>query len=93
MKIKAYHENMQGVIHGGAIASLADQAAVRAVQIRLIPGQTDKTIQMDMHYLAPSRGEHLIGEGLVQKMGKRIAFSDGEVSVISVPTDVLRHDK
>ena len=79
MKIKAYHENMQGVIHGGAIASLADQAAMRAVQTRLIPGQIGKTIQMDMHYLAPARGKHLIGEGHVQKMGKRVAFSDGEV--------------
>ena len=79
MKIKAYHENMQGVIHGGAIASLADQAAMRAVQTRLIPDQIGKTIQMDMHYLAPARGKHLIGEGFVQKMGKRVAFSDGEV--------------
>ena len=79
MKIKAYHENMQGVIHGGAIASLADQAAMRAVQTRLIPGQIGKTIQMDMHYLAPARGKHLIGEGHMRKMGKRVAFSDGEV--------------
>lgn len=79
MKIKVYHENMQGVIHGGAIASLADQAAMRAVQTRLIPGQIGKTIQMDMHYLAPARGEYLIGEGHVQKMGNRVAFSDGEV--------------
>jgi len=79
MRIKAYHENIQGVIHGGAIASLADQAAMRAVQTRLIQGQIGKTIQMDMHYLAPARGKHLIGEGFVQKMGKRVAFSDGEV--------------
>ena len=79
MRIRAYHENMQGVIHGGAIASLADQAAMRAVQTRLISGQIGKTIQMDMHYLAPARGKHLIGEGVVQKMGKRVAFSDGEI--------------
>jgi len=46
MRIKAYHENIQGVIHGGAIASLADQAAMRAVQTRLIQGQIGKTIQM-----------------------------------------------
>jgi len=46
MRIKAYHENIQGIIHGGAIASLADQAAMRAVQTRLIQGQIGKTIQM-----------------------------------------------
>ncbi|MBW1790558.1 MAG: PaaI family thioesterase [Deltaproteobacteria bacterium] len=74
-----YAKVMQGVIHGGAIASLADQAAMRAAQTRLIPGQIGKTIQMDMHYLAPARGKHLIGEGHVRKMGKRVAFSDGEV--------------
>lgn len=52
---------------------------IRAFSTRLIPGQIGKTIQMDMHYLAPARGKHLIGKGHVQKMGKRVAFSDGEV--------------
>jgi acyl-CoA thioesterase len=79
MNIKPHHANIQGVVHGGAIASLADQAAMRAVQTQLPQGQAGRTIQMDMHYLAPARGKHLVGEGRVQKMGRRIAFSDAEV--------------
>jgi len=79
MKIKSHHTNIRGVVHGGAIASLADQAAMRAVHTRLPQGQTGRTIQMDMHYLAPARGKRLVGEGRVQKIGRRIAFSDAEV--------------
>lgn len=79
MKIKPHHANIQGVVHGGAIASLADQAAMRAVQTNLLPGQAGRTIQMDMHYLAPAQCDLLLGEGHVQKMGRRIAFSDAEV--------------
>ena len=79
MKIKPHHKNIRGVVHGGAIASLADQAAMRAVHTRLTQGQTGRTIQMDMHYLAPARGKRLVGEGRVQKIGRRIAFSDAEV--------------
>jgi uncharacterized protein (TIGR00369 family) len=79
MKIKAYHVNIEGVVHGGAIASLADQAAMRAVQTHLNPGQAGRTIQMDMHYLAPARGKDLLGEGRLRKLGKRLAFSDAEV--------------
>lgn len=80
MKIKPHHTNIQGVVHGGAIASLADQTAMRAVQTNLLQGQAGSTIQMDMHYLAPSRGGRLVGEGQVKKMGRQIAFSDVEVT-------------
>jgi len=38
-----------------------------------------KAYHENMHYLVPARGEHLIGEGHVQKMGKQIALSYGEV--------------
>jgi uncharacterized protein (TIGR00369 family) len=79
MAIKPHHANIDGVVHGGAIASLADQAAMRAVQSLLSPGQTGRTIQMDIHYLAPAQGGQLLGNGRVQKMGKKIAFSDARV--------------
>ena len=79
MEIRPHHINNQGVVHGGALASLADQAAMRAVQTMLEDGRIGKTIQMEMHYLAPARGGWLLGEGRVKKLGKSVAFSDAEV--------------
>jgi uncharacterized protein (TIGR00369 family) len=79
MEIRPHHANIQGVVHGGAVASLADQAAMRAVQTLLEDGQKGMTVQMEMHYLAPARGGCLLAEGLVKKLGRQVAFSDAEV--------------
>lgn len=79
MEIRPHHANIEGVVHGGAIASLADQTAMRAVQTELEEGRIGSTIQMDMHYLAPARGRYLLGEGRVNKLGRHVAFSDAEI--------------
>lgn len=79
MAIGPNHRNVEGVVHGGAIASLADQAAMRAVQTLLSRRRVSRTIQMDIHYVAPARGARLTGEARVLKMGRRLAFSDAEV--------------
>lgn len=79
MKIKPFHANIEGVVHGGALASLADQAAVRAVQTMLPVHRNGVTLQMDTHFLAPARGPSLVGKGRVQKMGHQVAVSDAEI--------------
>jgi acyl-CoA thioesterase len=79
MDIRPCHINVMGIVHGGAVASLADQAGMRAVQTMLVQGQIGSTVQMDMHYLAPARGCRLVAVGRVQKMGRLVAFSDVEV--------------
>jgi len=80
MHIKPCHKNVHGVVHGGAIASLADQTAMRAVQTKFSVGQTGTTVQMDMHYLAPAREGRLVAAARIQKMGRLVAFSDVDVN-------------
>ena len=80
MNIKPCHKNVHGVVHGGAIASLADQAAMRAAQTKFSVGQTGTTVQMDMHYLAPAREGRLVAAARIQKMGRLVAFSDVDVN-------------
>ena len=79
MEIGPHHSNIEGVVHGGAVASLADQAAMRAVQTLLEDGRKGRTIQMEMHYLAPAKGGCLLAEGRVKKLGRSVAFSDAEI--------------
>ena len=79
MTIHSHHDNILKIVHGGAIASLADQAAMRALQTLLPEGQRCRTVQMDIHYLAAAKGGVLSAEGRVQKKGGNLAFSDVEV--------------
>ena len=79
MEIEPYHINRLGVVHGGAIASLADQTGMKAIQTKLSIGQGSPTVQMDTHYLAPAQSGLLIAVGRVKKMGKHIAFCDVEI--------------
>lgn len=81
VRMKAAHclENTQGIIHGGAICSLADQAGLIAVATRLRPEQRPRTVQMDTHYLAPASGETLTAVGQVSKKGSLISISDVEI--------------
>ncbi len=79
MTIQPHHNNILNIVHGGAIASLADQAAMRALQTLLPEGQRCRTVQMDIHYLSAAKGKFLVAEGRVQKKGGNIAFSDVEV--------------
>ena len=79
MDIGAHHANIEGVVHGGAVASLADQAAMRAVQTLLKDGLPGRTVQMDIQYLAPARGKVLLAEARINKLGRQVAFTDAEV--------------
>lgn len=79
MMVKKHHENTQGIIHGGAICSLVDQVGPVALATKLGPNQRPRTVQIDIHYLAPGRGNRLIAEGAVSKTGRRISVIDCEV--------------
>ncbi len=79
MYIKPHHGNIHGFVHGGAIASMADQVGMLAAKTRFTKGQRGVTIQMDMHYLAPVRNGRIVAEGRIKKMGGHIAFSGVDV--------------
>jgi len=48
-----HHLNLQGVLHGGMIATLADTAAGLAVRTELTPGRTHVTTSLTVPYLRP----------------------------------------
>ena len=70
--------NMQGVLHGGAYATMLDTACGVAIRSRL---DMDKfaghaTLELKTSYLkAGSPGDYL-AKGQVQRIGKSIAFAD-----------------
>lgn len=73
----------QGLMHGGAIATLIDTAVVPAIGTAYEEPRLFSTIQMSVRYTGPVRQEDLVAEGWVTRRGKRVVFCDVEVRTAS----------
>ena len=73
------HRNLQGLVHGGVLATLVDIAMGLAV--RSVVGETRRhvTIEMTVQYLRPTAPGRLRALGITQRVGSQIAFADGTV--------------
>ena len=78
-EIQPYHKQHMGVVHGGAIATLADHAGWYAVISGLDSGFTSATIEIKINYLKPANGDILTAIAKVVNRTKRTAFATIEV--------------
>ena len=76
MPVAAFQGNRFGVVHGGAICSLADTAASMAVRSTVFPGQRTATIDLTVSFLAPVKGKEIIADGRLVRRGSTIGFVD-----------------
>ena len=74
-----HHRNLQGLIHGGVIATLADTAAGLAMRSVIDTGARHVTINLDVQYLRAARGGTLTARGHVVRKGRSIGFAEAEV--------------
>ena len=75
-EIKQY----QGVVHGGAVASLIDTAAAFAVITRLDLNEHASTTDLTIHYLRPATTGRLKARARVVRAGKRLLVLTVEVT-------------
>jgi len=68
-----------GVVHGGALATLADTAVAFAMMTMIQPGEKVTTVEFKINFLAPVAGDDMIGEARILNKGKRLALADMEV--------------
>lgn len=73
----------QGLMHGGAIATLIDTAVVPAIGTAYTDDRPYSTIEMSVRYLGPVRSEDLVAEGWVTRRGSRVVFCEAEVRTAS----------
>ena len=71
----------EGVVHGGAIATLVDNAAAIAIfgPRMAEPGARPPlgaTIDMNLHYLSPAVKEDLVAEARILKRGRSISVAE-----------------
>jgi uncharacterized protein (TIGR00369 family) len=74
------HANLQGTVHGGVLATLADTAAGLAVRSAMPPGSRHVSVNLDVQYLAPANMGPLLATGRVVRLGRRIAFAEADVT-------------
>ncbi len=73
-KIEDIHKQHLGIVHGGAIATLADHAGWYAAVSRIGMGQTCVTIEIKINYLKPVFEEILTAKAKVVNRTKKTVF-------------------
>jgi len=83
---------LQGILHGGVISSVLDMAGGMIVMASALTKHPDasmedmvdilgkcSTIDLQVSYLRPGRGEHFTAKAWLQKSGSKIAFTRMEL--------------
>ena len=73
------HLNLQGLVHGGILATLADTAMGLAVRTVLEPGRRHVTVQLGIEFLSPGRPGRIIARGRSVKIGTQLGFAEADV--------------
>ena len=77
--------NPNGVLHGGALFSMADTAMGAALHMTLAPGEFCATVEIKIHFLQPvTKGTIRARTRLVHR-GSRIAVLESHLSVGRLP--------
>lgn len=72
------HLNPHGVVHGGAVYALIDQAMGAAVYTVLEPEELCATVDVSIAYLAPGRLGEIDAEVRLVRRTRRLAVLEGE---------------
>jgi len=73
------HLQLQGVVHGGAIATLIDTAVAFAIVGASEPGDRFTTVELKINYLSPVRAGRVVAEARLIRDGRRIVVAECDV--------------
>ncbi len=76
---QSHHLNLQGRLHGGVLATLADTATGLAVRTKLTSAQRHVTVQLGVQYLSASGRGRIVAVGRAVRVGRQIAFAEAEI--------------
>lgn len=79
MRARPELERFGGIMHGGALASLADTASAFAILSTLDDGEQTVTVDLTLHYLRPATGGKLTAHARVLRAGRRLATVSVEI--------------
>jgi uncharacterized protein (TIGR00369 family) len=101
LQLGPQHSNGVGIVHGGAIMTLADTLGAIGTVLNLPRGAATTTIESKTNFLAAGRGAELIGESLPLHIGRntmvwQTTIRDAESRRVAVVTQtqlVLQLDR
>lgn len=92
MKPELVGNFLHGILHGGVISSVLDMVGGVVVMLAAIQKQTDKslealantlgkssTINLNINYLRPGKGNHFIAKGFLMHAGNKISTARMEL--------------
>jgi uncharacterized protein (TIGR00369 family) len=79
MRVEERHVNLQGFVHGGMLAILADTACGLSIRSAIEPGRLHVTADLDIHFLAPAKPGRILGRGNAVKVGRSLAFAEASI--------------
>ena len=71
-----------GVLHAGAVASIADSACGYAALSLMPAGSAVMSGEFKVNLLAPGRGERFLASGRVRRAGRTLTVCEGTVKAI-----------
>jgi uncharacterized protein (TIGR00369 family) len=74
-----HHLNLQGLLHGGVLATLADTAAGLAIRTRLEPGRRHVTVDLDVQFLSAGGPGTILARGTALRVGRQIAHAEARI--------------
>ena len=79
LEVSKYLLQGAGVVAGGILATMADEAMAHAVMANLEPGAKTATIEMNMRDLRSARDGALFATGRIIRQGRTIITTESEV--------------
>lgn len=79
LEVRPDHLNAYGVVHGGVVYALADQAMGAALVSRLEPGERCATVEIKVQYLGAVTGGTLRAEARLVGRTRRLGVLEGRV--------------
>ncbi|MGI3166287.1 PaaI family thioesterase [Pseudooceanicola sp. 200-1SW] len=85
LQTDARHANPLGLVHGGVLTALLDQA-LALIAWEAAERQPTVTVQMDTRFLGAARpGDLLIARPRIRQLTRSLIFLDGEITVADRP--------
>ncbi len=79
LDVKPHHKQLNGVVHGGIIAALADTAAGMAAYTMVPPGTAIATIELKINYLEAVPGGLIKADARILRAGRNFMVADCEI--------------
>jgi uncharacterized protein (TIGR00369 family) len=79
LRLQPWMFNGAGVLHGGVLASVADEVAWHAIRAAYSQRASMTTSELKVDYLRPVRGSRLSARGYVLKIGRMLCVTRVEI--------------